>query len=254
MNKSFTIDYPLQLHDLSVDARMRSWTVFNYLQDAAGRHADQLGLGLKQLRDSDLSWVLSRIRVRMKQFPEYGDTIRVTTWPSGFDRLFAYRQFRLSSADGTKEFGVAGSAWLTLNPANYRPVSPAKYLTGLPQWENDDEIFFQGETLGKLRAGENSFTGEEINHRISCAQIDYNRHLNNAYYAMFCEDYLGEACGKLVRMTEVQLNFNASTACRELLAVSGSTDDDGTFYIQGINSSGKNAFQAQGSFDVIELF
>ena len=132
---SFTICYPVRLNDISIDAKIRSWVLFYYLQDAAGRHADQLGLGLKQLRHSDLSWVLSRIRLRMDDFPEYGDTLKITTYPSGFDRLFAYRQFVLSSAETGRRFGVAGSAWLTLNTADFRPVSPLKHLSGLPQWE-----------------------------------------------------------------------------------------------------------------------
>ena len=92
-NPPFILQYPVRLNDIGVDGRMRSWVVFDLLQDAAGRHADQLGLGLKQLRESDLSWVLSRIRVKMQDFPEYGETLKIITYPSGFDRLFAYRQF-----------------------------------------------------------------------------------------------------------------------------------------------------------------
>ena len=64
----FTVCYPVRLNDISIDAKIRSWVLFDCLQDAAGRHADQLGLGLKQLRHSDLSWVLSRIRLRMEDF------------------------------------------------------------------------------------------------------------------------------------------------------------------------------------------
>jgi acyl-ACP thioesterase len=127
-NKPFVIDYPVRLNDISVDAKMRSWSVFNYLQDAASCHADHLGVGLKQLRDSDLSWVLSRIRLQMDEFPGYGETVRISTYPSGFDRLFAYRQFVLTSVETGRRLGVAGSAWLTLNPANYRPVSPRRCL------------------------------------------------------------------------------------------------------------------------------
>ena len=68
-NPPFVADYPVPLNDITVDAKLRSWTIFNILQDAAGRHADVLGLGLKQLRESDLSWVLSRIRVHVDEFP-----------------------------------------------------------------------------------------------------------------------------------------------------------------------------------------
>lgn len=252
-NKPFVIDYPVRLNDISVDAKMRSWSVFNYLQDAASCHADHLGVGLKQLRDSDLSWVLSRIRVRMDEFPEYGDTLRISTYPSGFSRIFAYRQFVLTSAESGKFFGVAGSAWLTLNPANFRPISPAKHFTGLPQWEFEGETFFQEETLDKLSAPAEELT-TPVEQRISAGQIDYNRHLNNAFYAMFTEDWLGEKCGSLVRMKELQLNFNQTTPFGEKLICSGALDENGDFYVEGLqNSSGKNAFQARGCFEEIQL-
>ena len=252
-NPPFVVDYPVPLNDLTVDAKIRSWTVFNILQDAAGRHADVLGLGLKQLRESDLSWVLSRIRLQMDEFPEYGETIRVSTYPSGFDRLFAYRQFVLSSAETGKRFGVAGSAWLTLNPANFRPVSPAKYFTGLPQWEFEGDTFFQEDTLDKLSAPEQSLDTPVIQ-KVSVAQIDYNRHLNNAFYAMFTEDWLGEKTNSLIRMKELQLNFNQSTGLGEKLNCSGMLGEDGCFYVESLqNSNGKNAFQAQGICEKIEL-
>lgn len=252
-NPPFVIDYPVRLNDITVDARFRSWNIFNILQDAAGRHADVLGLGLKQLRESDLSWVLSRIKVQMDEFPQYGETIRVTTYPSGFDRLFAYRQFVLSSVETGKRFGVAGSAWLTLNPANYRPVSPAKHLTGLPQWEYEGDIWFQEDTLGKLSAPETELQSPGVQ-TVSSAFIDYNRHLNNAYYAMFTEDWLGKKTNSLVRMKSLQLNFNQTTAFQEKLICSGVLNEDGSFYVAGVNEiSGKNSFQAQGVCETISM-
>ena len=251
-NPPFEIQYPVQLNDISLDSKMRSWVIFNYLQDAAGRHADELGMGLKQLRKSNLSWVLSRIRLKMETFPEYGDVLKITTYPSGFDRLFAYRQFILSSAATGNIYGYAGSAWLTLNPENYRPVSPAKCLTGLPQWEFEGKTYFQGESLGKITVSAEALN-MPVDHRISSAYIDYNRHLNNTYYAMFTEDWLGKKINFPVRMKEIQINFNHTTGFGEHLLCSGDISGD-QFYVEGtLSESNKNAFQAQGTFDKIDV-
>lgn len=252
-NKPFVIDYQIQLNDISADAKVRSWVILNYLQDAASRHADQLGVGLKQLRDSALSWVLSRIRFQLETFPEYGDTLRIFTYPSGFSRLFAYRQFVLTSAATGKVFGTAGSAWLTLNPENFRPVSPAKYFTGLPQWEFEGDVFFQEETLDKLSVPSAELT-LPVTEKVYASQIDYNRHLNNAFYAMFTENWLGEKSNSLVRMKDLQINFNQSTGLGESLNCSGTLAEDGTFYVEGLQAeNGKNAFQAQGRCEKITL-
>ena len=217
---SWTGDYSLQLNEIAPDGKIRTCVLFNILQDAAGKHADQLGLGLRQLRENHLIWVLSRIRLRMDEYPEYGDSIRIVTYPSGFDRLFAYRQFEMLSADSGKRLGVAGSAWLTLNPENYHPVPPEKYIRDRRPWNQNWEIFFQKD-LGKIHMPQEQMSSLILPHRISCTEIDYNNHLNNAYYAVFTEDFLGEASKSLVRMRDVQINFNASTAFQDTLYCQG---------------------------------
>lgn len=246
----FEVLRPVSLNAVSVDARMRSWAVLDCLQDAAGYHADALGVGLKQLKESALSWVLSRIRVEMDSFPSYGETLKITTYPSGFDRLFAYRQFVISSAASGRIFGRAGSAWLTLNAENFRPVSPAKHFEGLSDWSFEGEHFFQGESLGKLVPPETPPESPQT-WRVSAAWIDYNSHLNNAYYAMLTEDWLSQKVRGLVRMTTLQLNFNGSTSLGEELVCSGVLEGR-TFFVSGINAAtGKNAFQAAGTWEKI---
>lgn len=250
----YAAEYPVRLNELAPDAGVRGWTILNFLQDAAGAHADRLGLGLRQLRDHHLIWVLSRIRFRLDAVPSYGDRVRVVTWPSGYDRLFAYRQFRMESAETGRLFGVAGSAWLTLDPDDFRPVSPEKHLQNLPHWTGESDRYFQGETLGKLRMPEGFEPGTALEHRVSATEIDYNRHLNNAYYAMLAEDWLGEKTGALMRMRELQINFNASTPFQEHLSVVGALNDDGRFWVEGTRqATGKNAFQAYGRCERIAL-
>ncbi len=250
----YAAEYPVRLNELAPDAGVRGWTILNYLQDAAGAHADRLGLGLRQLRSHHLIWVLSRIRFRLDEVPSYGDRVRVVTWPSGFDRLFAYRQFRMESAETGRCFGVAGSAWLTLDPDSFRPVSPEKHLQGLPHWIGEEDRYFQGDTLGKLRTPDDFASDLVLEHRVSAAEIDYNRHLNNAYYAMLAEDWLGEKTGALMRMRELQINFNASTPFQGRLLIGGTLDGDGNFRVEGTRQeTGKNAFQACGRCEKIAM-
>ena len=71
---------------------------------------------------------------------------------------------------------------------------------------------------------------------------------------MFTEDWLGQKCNSLVRMKSLQLNFNQSTAFQETLNCSGILNDDGSFYVEGINTgNGKVSFQAQGVCETIPM-
>ena len=246
-----TRDYPLLLNEIAPDAKIRSYVLFNILQDAASRHADLLGVGLHQLKENNLIWVLSRIRFQMDDYPEYGETIRITTFPSGFDRLFAFRQFQIESADTGKHFGTAGSAWLTLRPDTLRPVSPELFLRDNPVWQMEMPQCFH-EELGKIRLPDGQSLQNSLAHRISATEIDYNNHLNNAYYGILTEDWLGEKTGSLVRVRDIQINFNCSSTFQDTLTCSGTIYDDQRFYVEGtLASNGKNAFQATGIFETL---
>ena len=85
---------------------------------------------------------------------------------------------------------------------------------------------------------------------VFCSQIDYNRHLNNAFYAMFTENWLGRQLDAPARFREIQINFNQSTAIDETLICTGTLHDDGRFCVSGTQqNSGKNAFIAHGICD-----
>ena len=69
---------------------------------------------------------------------------------------------------------------------------------------------------------------------------------------MFAEDWLAEKLGKPVRFTELQINFNQSTAYGDKLICAGTLDENGSFQIAGTqDSSGKNAFTAYGNWVLI---
>mgnify|MGYP003297981667 CR=1 FL=1 len=77
------------------------------------------------------------------------------------------------------------------------------------------------------------FVPQKLSYLFSSAFIDYNRHLNNAYYAMFTEDWLGEKMQTPVRMKEIQINFNHTTGFGEHLLCSGKLSGE-DFYVEGI--------------------
>ena len=92
--------------------KLSSW--FDFLQEAAANHAARLGVGLEALSERGLLWVLSRLHLSICRYPAIGEPGTVETWPNGFRRLFAHRQFRLTGEDGG-ELAVASSAWLLLS-------------------------------------------------------------------------------------------------------------------------------------------
>ena len=109
--------------------KLSSW--FDFLQEAAANHAARLGVGLEALSERGLLWVLSRLHLSICRYPAIGEPVTVETWPNGFRRLFAHRQFRLTGEDGG-ELAVASSAWLLLSAEKLRPVRLEQLPAALP--------------------------------------------------------------------------------------------------------------------------
>ncbi|MBQ8444875.1 MAG: hypothetical protein IJX22_00615 [Opitutales bacterium] len=239
--KFLIFDIPVRMNECGPDGFLRQQIWFDYLQHVAAVHAEEMGFGMSAVRERCLIWVLSRIKLKLEAEPRYDDVVRIETYPNGADRLFAKRQFILSSAKTGKRFGAASSFWLTLDFPTLRPRLPSTVLDLDVSNNLEREDFFP--SLGKLSGGE---TGDPATHAIRASHIDLNDHLNNSYYAEFTSDWLAQKLGKAVRFKELQINFNRAMVFGEELRVSGRLDGN-AFFVEGTDSaSGKNSFHAQG--------
>ncbi len=153
----------------------RLWAVLDAMQETAGRHAEKLGVGVRDLHAKGLTWVLARFHVRFKAIPQAGTAIHIGTWPTGRHRLFAVRDFYLKNEAG-KEVLRATSAWALMNMATRRP---ARLDPHLPVFTNHPERMVPDDfsPLPPIRDG-----GDAARFCAAAADIDINDHVNNTVY------------------------------------------------------------------------
>lgn len=214
--------------------KLSSW--FDFLQEAAANHASRLGVGLGALSQLGLLWVLSRLHLAIHRYPGIGETITVETWPNGFRRLFAHRQFRLTGEDG-KELAVASSAWLLLSTEKLRPVRLEQLPAALPPNAEKPDYF---PLEAKLPEPEVPVRFEV---RIRPTMEDVNGHLNNAEYAGLVQDCATGPDGNSPRFREVELHFLSAVRAPEYLTVGGIRSGK-TFLCVGWNEAGQLSFNA----------
>jgi medium-chain acyl-[acyl-carrier-protein] hydrolase len=111
----------VRLFESDAQGALSAGGLCNYLQEAAGDHAAALGVSVAALMQRGLTWVLSRLRLRIVRLPAAGETVRVRTWPTGAEKLFALRDFQVLDAGGAC-IASAVSAWLILDTTSRRPV------------------------------------------------------------------------------------------------------------------------------------
>lgn len=156
---------------------------FNYCQEIAGIHANELGVGMDSMREKGAAWILSRMSLELSRRPGWGKTLRCRTWPRGAERLFVYRDYEIEDDAGI--FARGRSAWLVLDIAKKRPLRPESWIESLPLNANRAALDGGASAVGELV--DSAPCGER---RAAYSDIDYNKHVNNARYIQWVQDCL----------------------------------------------------------------
>ena len=227
----------IQHHECGAGGMLKMKDMLDYLQDVAGHHADELGVGLNSFGHK-MFWVLSRLRVAVEADLAVDTPFTLETYPTGTNLLFAVRQYTMKSGDKTLLRGT--SYWLLLDTESFRPLKPLDHLPPLIRDTQDGEQFFRD--LGKIQKTD---VAERRPYRISWSDIDEVGHLNNAVYGRFIYDSVGEIIGGTPRIREFQINYNHQVLNGETVYCGGARRDDGWIYVDGLSEDGKTcSFQA----------
>jgi acyl-ACP thioesterase len=153
----------------------RMLAVLEEMMETAGRHAEILGVGVRDLHAKGLTWVLARLHVRISSIPAAGTTVHTATWPSGRHRLFAVRDFLLQEDSGG-ELLRASSAWAMMSMETRRP---SRLDPHLPIFTRHPERLVADDfaPLPPVRAD-----AGRASYRALAADIDLNDHVNNTVY------------------------------------------------------------------------
>lgn len=235
----WTEQFRVRHTEVTREGFLRADVFFDYMQEAAANHAKHIGVGLEALNSIGLMWVLSRLKLQVLHTPLLGETISVTTWPSGIERLFATREFILKN-ENEEIVARASSCWILLDQIRMHPRKVLETLPAkLPDNSARERNFTNLEKLPRLPVSNPSRM------RIPESMIDVNRHMNNARYVTEAFDWLAETRRTAPRIAEIQVNFLAGTAADAVLETAG-TIDGNRFYVESSVGTAPH-FQASGT-------
>ena len=162
-------------------------TLCNYMQEAAGINAARLGWGIRALQEEGRTWMLARLRVRVRRYVPWGTTVTVRTWPSGTKgRLVAKRCF-LGLDDGGAELFRASSEWLYVDLRSQKIAKlPETFGDLVPPGTPDFELPDIGGKFAHLPQVDGS---ADVLTRHS--DLDFNDHVNNVHYVEWMLEAVG---------------------------------------------------------------
>ena len=170
-------------YDIDFRSRLRISNLCGFLQDAAGNHAEHLGLGYQSMMGSGRAWMLSRLYVSIHECPVWNDEITVETWPAGMERLFFRRDFQAFRKN--QKMISAVSYWLALDKRSLRPqVFP---IDEEVVRSNSGRFALEGpmETIPRIPS---VAAGNGMSRLIRYSELDQNRHVNNTRYVEWIMD------------------------------------------------------------------
>lgn len=214
----------IRMYDCRPDGLVKTHALMQYMQEAAACHAEQLGLGIRELERRGCLWVLVNLRIEMSYTPGWGDEVIVATWPSGCTRLIASREFIGRSPEGL-EFFRAASDWMILDKQTGRPKNLGRLDLSLPQ--SGDKVL--ATPPARLQPVE-GYT-QVCSLRVPLSAVDFNGHVNNTEYVRWALDAVHQHLGNLPEPRTVQLTYLAEVFAGDEIELLVRSGDDGSLKV-----------------------
>ncbi|GAB4372654.1 MAG: thioesterase [Calditrichia bacterium] len=200
MEKQIQVEYLVHSYEVDYRGEAKFLSILNYLQDAAGIHAHRLGVSIEQLLPRQMTWVLSRYHLKIFRYPRWKERVRVITWPSDMQEIFALRDFEVTDGRG-EQLLVATTSWLVLSLQNRRP---AKLKEVLPHFECLERRALTDDfrPLPSPESADLEFTV-----LVRQSDLDLNGHVNHSFYIQWALESVPREIWENKRPAEIEAAF-----------------------------------------------
>ena len=216
--------FKVRTYECGADGLATLPTICNFLQEAASVNAESLGFSKANFASAgeNVSWVLTRLAVRMERYPRWEEEVVVETFPRGGRKIVAWRDFEVFDASGER-MGSASSEWMLIDLATRKIVA-------IPE-----AVFAAADPADLPVLGEMPFTkfrfpaaadAPALSFRAQKSQIDLNGHVNNVHYVEWLMEGRPDAAGPC---RELDIVFKSETLAGEEVRVESVETEPGVF-------------------------
>ncbi len=174
----------------------------NLLQETAIHNVEAIGLPMQVLLDKNLGWVMSRMHLKINEYPNGAEEIIVETCGHSFDKYYAYRDFRVYDKNN-HIICTATSSWLIFDLAKRQLISIPDFVRESVSFCTEREpLPFPKNKIPSLQSID--YQTEFIVH---WHDLDMNKHVNNVIYFQWVLDTLPADILNHFRVSEFDIMF-----------------------------------------------
>ncbi|MBO4338643.1 MAG: hypothetical protein J5877_01825 [Clostridia bacterium] len=173
-------EYKIQSSDVDMFRRLRISKLFEFMQEAAIHHTEELGAGREKTLDRGFLWVVTMQHAEIKRLPEYDEEIKLISRPGKTMHVMFPRYYSVVDSDENEI--VRGSAlWMLMDMNNRKMIFPEA-----------EGISIEGSVTGNEyelpKAIKPEETDESYSLKVPYSFTDINGHLTNTKYFDIAED------------------------------------------------------------------
>ena len=198
LKKSYS--FQIQPQDVDFQFRVTMAAFANILLTTAGYNADDNGFGLRRLHEMDCAWVLSRLAIEMKRFPEQYEKISVETWVEEVGRANTTRNFCIRD-ENDEIIANACSEWVFFDMKTRR-AKDLLTLEGIHKFANGERGLIEKPV--KLGAVEGS---DYDGFKVKYSDIDINGHVSSMRYIQWVSDCFSLNCYRKCQLKRFEINY-----------------------------------------------
>ncbi|TFZ40743.1 hypothetical protein E4100_04085 [Soehngenia longivitae] len=175
--KKYYKNYVIPYYDTGTNNYLKPEMILSYMAETSTWHIDSLGLGNDTLDKYNYAWLLNRWEVDISDYPRAKEEVIVSTWTTGFNKFYAYREFIMKSSDNM-ELARASTIWILVDSITKKPKRIPTEMIHIFSTNNEKMV----ERKVDFKHYNDYLYSEEKNIYIRKSDIDNNNHVNNVKY------------------------------------------------------------------------
>ena len=199
----FKETFKVRLEDIEKGNYLTNKGLLKYLENIGADHSSQAGLGILDIKETRLSWILLDWKVKMINRPKYGQILNVNTWARYSKRAYTYRDFEIYDENNQK-IAIATSRWALINVDIGRPSKLDKIITE-KFYPEEEKSVFEIQELDKIK--EPSEFTKSFLYKVNRADIDINKHMHNLYYLDLAYETLPEEIYENKKFDNIRITY-----------------------------------------------
>ncbi len=205
MKERYSETHRISCYEADANKNLRPAALLDWMQEAAGRNAADLGFGYEEMISGNTAWVLSRIRVCFHNYPKWRESVNLKTWHKGANRIFYLRDFILEN-EAQERLVSATTSWLIIDLSSRRMVRERNLAENFDNSQMGHAIEEQAEKIVPPKNAEPELVHT---HKVVWSDIDTNGHVNNVKYVVWAMDVLDYALADGKPVKELLVNYDS---------------------------------------------